>query len=206
MSWLLLLLVVVVFASLAYVLHRRRVSHREDELAREQAFLMEMHEAGLMGGAGEPAATTEGAVSASTQINAPDVPVEDAPPSLPEDDATPVSGSGRGYLERSHQVVWRWLRTGLPDCEIFARGSLRRVVGRERVQKDMRLDFVICNEDFEVLAAVDLTKPGREVPAAELKRHLLSQVGVRYACWDASHLPDRATLTRWLGGSDETRR
>ncbi|QID18123.1 hypothetical protein G3580_11035 [Nitrogeniibacter mangrovi] len=186
MSWLLLLVVVVVFALLVVVLRKRRDAQREAEEARAQAFLMQVQGAAAAIGAGTEAIVS-GAMAAATET--------------PDDTEVAMPASGPTYLDRHHQIVWRWLRAGLPGCEVFARGSLRRIVGRERLQKDLLLDFVICNEGFEVLAVVDLAREGRTEAERNHKSQLLAQRGVRYVCWSAERLPDQTTLSAWIGGS-----
>ncbi len=216
MGWMLVVLVVIVFVALFFYLRKRRVEQREAEDARAQAFLMEMQRTRVTNEVAPEADSV--AASGRVDVSEPQssgggARIHEATTSIEEDVAQPTPGSGRGYLNRTHQIVWRWLRAGLPEHEIFARGSLRRVVGRDRIEKDMRLDFVVCNADFEVLAAIDLGREGshdmssRDLSGHDVsratKRDALAAVGVRYACWDASHLPDKAFLVRWVNGEAE---
>lgn len=201
MEWIILLLVVLVLVGMVFLLRQRRRVQREAEDERAQAFLM-----AIQGVAHTPppsAGAAAASIPRSTGAKTTDVP----PSSLGMADThrpRPTAGSGRGYLEHSHQVVFRWLRAGLPECEIFARGSLRRVVGGDRVQKDLMLDFVVCNDRFEVLAVVDLDRRGQSDPSAAFKRMLLEEAGVVYACWSAAQLPDQASLRQWLDGVNAT--
>jgi len=195
MEWIIVLFVCLVLVGLVFMLRQRREAQRTAEHERAQAFLMSLQGAAFMPEAPQPNTETPSVGPWSG-------PFSEGMPAVRALGATiePPAASGRrpGYLDHRHQVVWRWLRTGLPETEIFARGSLRRVVGRERVQKDMMLDFVICNAQFEVLAAVDLEKSGQADPGARFKQMLLEEAGVLYANWNAAQLPDQSALRRWL--------
>lgn len=194
MEWIIVLLVGLVLVGLVFMLRQRREAQRAAEHERAQAFLMS-----LQGAAFTPEA--EQLKTESLPAGPSTGPFSEGMSGAPATGAATepaASGPRPGYLDHRHQVVWRWLRTGLPETEIFARGSLRRVVGRERVQKDMMLDFVICNAQFEVLAAVDLEKSGQADPGARFKQMLLEEAGVLYANWNAAQLPDQSALRRWL--------
>jgi len=203
MEWIIVLLVGLALVGLVFMLRQRREAQRAAEHERAQAFLMS-----LQGVAFTPEA--EQLKTESPPVVPSTGPFSEGMSGAPATGAAtePAAGSGRkpGYLDHRHQVVWRWLRTGLPETEIFARGSLRRVVGRERVQKDMMLDFVICNAQFEVLAAVDLEKSGQADPGARFKQMLLEEAGVLYANWNAAQLPDQSALRRWLDRQDDPAR
>jgi hypothetical protein len=196
MSWLFLLLVLAAVAAVVYLVRQRHRAQREAEHERAQAFLMALNG---VGGAGQPVSSTGAGRGAAAAVPVTEVAQEAAvaPASCAED------APGPSYLERRHQVVWRWLRAGLPECEIFARGSLRRIVGREQLDKDMMLDFVVCNADFEVLAAIDLEKGNRSDAAGAFKRRQLAGVGVRYACWNPAELPTQEALVAWVGATVE---
>ncbi|WP_230968954.1 hypothetical protein [Nitrogeniibacter aestuarii] len=202
MAWLFTFIFIAAFAGLFYYLRRRREELREAEEARAQAFLMEMH--GRRGGdvMMDSPATGSPAVSSIVAAHAREaeisrVPMGFTPVPEREPDVRP-SAIGPVYLERSHLIVWRWLKTALPGHEIFARGSLRRVVGKDRAQKDMLLDFVICDAELRVAGVVDLERARQDLAANRLKREMLDEVGVRYACWNASQLPDKQFLREWL--------
>jgi hypothetical protein len=202
MEWIIVLFVVLVLAGMVVMLRKRREEQRAAEHERAQAFMMSLQGANLMS---VPADVT----TASSTTSLPAAPFSEDMPDTGSAAAVAkpwtVPAVRRGYLDHRHQVVWHWLRTGLPEAEIFARGSLRRVVGSERVRKDMMLDFVICNAQLEVLAAVDLEKSGQVDPGASFKRMLLEEVGVRYANWNAAQLPDQRVLRRWIeDGADVT--
>jgi len=198
MEWIIVLFVVLVVAGLVVMLRQRREAQRAAEHERAQAFMMSLQGVSL-------GSASKGLASNSPGPGPVTAPLSDGMSNAARGGASsrtePVAG--RGYLEHRHQVVWHWLRTGLPDAEIFARGSLRRVVGRDRVQKDMMLDFVICNAQFEVLAAVDLEKSGQSDPGANFKRMLLEEAGVRYANWNPAQLPDQRDLRSWIEGRAE---
>ncbi len=202
MAWLFTFIFIAALAGLFYYVRRRREELREAEEARAQAFLMEMH--GRRGGdvvmdssaAGLPEVSSI-LVRHAREEDSPRVPMDFTPAPEREPEVRPRAG-GPVYLERSHLIVWRWLKTALPGHEIFARGSLRRVVGKDRAQKDMLLDFVICDAELRVAGVVDLERARQDLAANRLKREMLDEVGVRYACWNASQLPDKQFLREWL--------
>jgi len=218
MAWLLTFACMAAFVGLFFYLRRRREEQREAEDARAQAFLIEMGGAqGGQGGASEPersspsmprAPAHDAAAHSGVMTTSEERPVMDAPATAPA-----TAARGPVYLERSHQVVWHWLKASLPGYEIFARGSLRRVVGKDRVQKDMLLDFVICDARLRVAGVVDLERPRQDPAAQRFKREVLDEVAVRYACWNAAQLPGKTFVREWLempgvpaGSQDEIER
>ena len=137
--------------------------------------------------------TGDGGAPAADWVRQTPAPHAEAPaaPLVPE-------GQGRPYLDRRHALVFRWLRTSLPDHEVLPRASLRRVVGRERVEKDMMLDFALCNPALEVVAVVDLDLGEHATAAFDFKREALEAVGVKYARWNPERLPGREALLAWI--------
>ena len=181
MAWLFLALVLALFVGVAIYVRERRADQREAEQAREAAFLLDVT-GGVAADADAPSARLAAGDDNVAEAVAP----------------VPVAGAGRGYLDRSHAVVYRWLRTQLPDYEVFPRASLRRVAGRGRVGKDLMLDFALCNAALEVVAVVDLNGDAAGASVAAFKRDVLDEVGVKYALWDPRHLPDRQALIDWI--------
>ncbi len=184
MEWFFLIAVLLVFVGLIFWLRERRAAQRDAERAREEAFLLQM--ASARGAASQPRA----APAPGTAIQ----PDADPPPA----DHLEAVPERRPYLDRRYRVVYFWLKAGLPNHEIIPRGSLRRVVGREQVGKDMLLDFLICDPALSVVAVVDLERGAADAAATRFKKELLEGAGVRYACWPADALPDKSTLPVWL--------
>lgn len=204
MGWILLLLSIAAFVLLYFYLRQRRQAHQDAEAAREQAFLMAIQ--GLHGSAPGAVGSTPSVADASPSKTR--VPTDTAA-SGPTSEPTPSRAlstmglpGGRTYLEPAHQLVLQWLQTSLPECRVFVRSSLRRVLGREWVVQDRSLDFVICDGRFEVIAAVDLMRGGRRRSHSDDKRQLLESAGVRYACWDTARLPEQSELVSWLALRD----
>lgn len=196
MEWLFLFGVVLVFVGLFFWIRERRARHRDAERAREEAFLMQ-----LAGVSGAKPSNDETSPSHSAPPHATDPAPGDVhvdAPRVAESTGALSSPPSSPYLDNRHRVVYFWLKTGLPTHEIIPRGSLRRVVGRAQVSKDMLLDFVICDAALAVVAVVDLDRGPEGAAAARFKKELLEAAGVRYACWPASALPDKATLPIWL--------
>lgn len=206
MGWLFSVIFFVLFVVLFLYLRRRRAELAEEEDARAQAFFDLVH--GERGQGVVPEASPVGDIAVqvpASRVQAPERPPMDyAPPPPPVLDASSErtafdeSATGPVYLERPYLLVWRWLRMALPEHECFARGSLRRVVGRDRAQKDMMVDFVICDAACRVVAVVDLERRGQEGSVHRFKRELLNEAGVRYACWSASQLPERDEVREWI--------
>ena len=198
-EWLFLFAILLVFVGVFFWVRERRAAHRDAEKAREEAFLIQMASASR----GAPRPDDPPAPhNASPPANAPIAPAAERQMAAParaagsSDAAKPPAGPP--YLDHRHRVVYFWLKTGLPKHEIIPRGSLRRVVGREQADKDMLLDFVICDASLAVMAVVDLDRGPDSAAAVRFKKALLETAGVRYACWPAEALPDKSTLPVWL--------
>lgn len=213
MAWLFGIIFIVLFAILFLYLRRRRAELVAEEEARAQAFFELIHGEALQGVAPEAAeadpsreadrsgsAPSPGALrkAAPAIAFAPPPPVSQSLPMPAGEDG--VGAGGPVYLDKPSLLVWRWLRTALPGHECFARGSLRRVVGRDRAKKDMLLDFVICDGACRVVAVVDLARRHQDAAITRFKEDVLAEAGVRYACWDATQLPDRDVVQAWVRG------
>lgn len=210
MAWLFGIIFIVLFAILVLYLRRRRAELVAEEEARAQAFFELIHGEALQGVAPEAAEANPsweaGRFGAAPSADAVQPAIAFAPPSpVPQSMPMPAGEDGVGaggpvYLDKPSLLVWRWLRTALPGHECFARGSLRRVVGRDRAKKDMLLDFVICDGACRVVAVVDLARRHQDAAITRFKEDVLAEAGVRYACWDATQLPDRDVVQAWVRG------
>jgi hypothetical protein len=133
------------------------------------------------------------------------------PPPLP---AVDVSASGR-FLDQTGTLVYRLLKAGLPDHEIFAGVALSSVVsasgkgsqGEQQARRLSlyRLDFVICDRDLRVVAAVEV-EAGAGADAIGMRRFredCLKAAGVRLVRLDASALPRRQDIRPLLGAGPQ---
>ncbi|MBT0961450.1 DUF2726 domain-containing protein [Denitromonas iodatirespirans] len=175
---------------LALLVQRRRREQRDAEQAREMAFLLAHGD--LPGVA--PAADR----SVPTPISAERPAAERAVPR--QDRPEPANAAERRlpYLNTAQAAAFRRLVDALPGHVIFPRGSLRRAAGLAAIERDARLDFVICTPALLPVAAVDLDREGASAPVDAFKRDTLRQAGVRYAVWRRDALPDAAAIAAWL--------
>jgi len=119
------------------------------------------------------------------------------------------------FLGQSETLVYLLLKTGLPDHQIFANVTLASVLnvpgtGYDREQQLRRLstyplDFVVCDRNMRVVAAVDLESPG-SVDAAGAERYMsdsLKAAGIRQVRLNPVSLPSRAALRELVCGGTE---
>jgi len=69
------------------------------------------------------------------------------------------------FLDQRETLLYRLLKVGIPDHEIFANVSLASVAGGKNEQELRRLaqyqlDFVVCDKDMRVVAAVEFEPAG----------------------------------------------
>jgi uncharacterized protein DUF2726 len=104
------------------------------------------------------------------------------------------------------------LKTGLPDHEIFANVSLASVMalpasGGEREQQLRRLapyqlDFVVCDKNMHIVAAVDLETAGGAEAAGiqQFKADYLKRAGVRLVRVNPAAMPRREQVRALVVG------
>lgn len=126
--------------------------------------------------------------------------------------ATVVPGVRERFLGPPATLAYYLLKTGLPDCEIFANVSLSAVVGasggdREREQllrrlSQYQLDFVVCDKNMRIVAAVDVETPGGAdaAGARQFKADCLKQAGVRLVRINPAALPRRDQIRGLFSG------
>lgn len=96
----------------------------------------------------------------------PDAPPAAAPPSgAPPQAKAPAAGvtptAKDRFLGPRETLLYRLLKAGIPDHEIFANVGLASVVGGRTEQEarrlaQYRLDFVVCDKSMRVVAAVEI--------------------------------------------------
>lgn len=152
MWYLIGLVCLALIAGLFWSYNKRREKH-EAERAMQAAELLAALRAKR-----NPVADTV----ADTETTAAEVPVAVAPAAAP----APELVKKQRLLQQSKALLYYLFRIGLPDHEIFANLTLADVIdvapaaqAYEREQKtrrlaQLRLDFVVCTKQLEVVAAV----------------------------------------------------
>lgn len=193
-------------------LYDKRRTAREAGVAREAALLAEMAVfKGVGGGVADAAGRGRPVSPASGQpagaqaprpaVQRPEVQrPELAPAGVPEGRAQERLQAATGaYLSRRQTLVYRLLRLAWAEGEVFPRASLRGVLGPDAVGKDLRLDFVLCDQALRVVAAVDVVRDGDLSAVEQLKREKLGAAKIVYLRLDAAALPGADELRRSLG-------
>jgi hypothetical protein len=107
------------------------------------------------------------------------------------------------FLGQHETLLYLVLKTGLPDHEIFANVSLAAVVAlpansseRElqlRRLAPYQLDFVVCDKNMHVIAAVDIESAGGADAAGiqQFKADYLKRAGIRLVRVNPAAMPRR---------------
>jgi hypothetical protein len=127
-----------------------------------------------------------------------------------------VARAGDRFLGGAEALVYRLLRTGMPDHEVFAKVMLASVVGasgsgHQREQQLRRLsqyqvDFVLCDREMRIVAAVELETAGgaEAIAVRKFKEECLEAAGIHLVRIDAA-APPRADEIRLLLGAGAPR-
>ena len=181
------LVALVPFALLGYVLwaYHRKAAEKEAVRQERLALLMAESQRSAVAGEGE---SEPGAVPAKKLE-----PVRQGPAWAPREH----------FLSQAEAVVYYLLKSALRrDHEIYVHVALAAVVtvggtipGFEREQQLRRLaqhelDFVICDKDLRVVAAIELNQENA-APERELKAECLKSAGIRLIELDPRALPRR---------------
>ncbi|MBM3357857.1 MAG: DUF2726 domain-containing protein [Betaproteobacteria bacterium] len=195
-AWYLLPLVLVI--AVVYLVWAYRRKTIEKEAASRERFVQLL-------AAGAPDGEQRGH-SAGAQINTGPVrPVE-----------TPEPGPEQGrFLGRAETLLYRLLKAGLSDHEIFAQVTLASVVGLpegiqdyEREQRRRRLaqhrvDFLVCDKDMRIVAAVELDAGDADAPGADsFKADCLHAAGIRLVRVNRAAMPRREAVRALILGTD----
>jgi hypothetical protein len=196
--WLLFLLVGAFVIAYFVWDFRKKAAAREaaseqrfEELLRQQA-----------SGSGRPVPPAAPAAAPASHA----APVASAPASAPA--AVPVAAAAAAavqerFLGKHETLLYLVLKTGLPDHEIFANVSLASVLalpasGSEREQQLRRLapyqlDFVVCDKNMRIVAAVDLETAGGADAAGihQFKADYLKRAGIRLVRVNPAAMPKR---------------
>jgi len=165
MWYLIGLIWIALIAGIVWSYRRKRTQH-DAERARQFDVLYADLKLNRGGGAAEPSAVAPVAIAPPAAV-----PVIPAPAArAPEYSRKPR------LLGQPDAMLYLVFRTGLPDHEIFAHVPLEDAIeiadslhGYERDQRARRLarlrvDLIVCNKQFEVVAAVTLSRDGEQDP------------------------------------------
>ncbi|MGH6622946.1 MAG: DUF2726 domain-containing protein [Burkholderiaceae bacterium] len=113
----------------------------------------------------------------------------------------------RKPLSAPEQVLYFRLCTALPDHLVLAQVGLSRFLGVKRGNNfhawnnrinRMSVDFLVCNKDASVVAAIELDDASHRNPdrvsADEKKDKALGAAGVRLLRWHVNSMPDDAAI------------
>lgn len=110
-------------------------------------------------------------------------------------------------LNDAEQILYCRLCEAMPNRLIFAQvgvAQLAQLRGRQEAKRLSRMtgrgvDFVVCDNEFAILAAIELAWPtdstGENSPEEE-KRHALESLGIPLIVHRPNQLPDVETLNR----------
>ena len=154
MAWVLFLLVAAVVIGVFIWDYRRKAARRE--AASKERFEQIFKGRAPAAQPPEYTAVAPAAVPPAATGAAPKTPVVAAVPARER------------FLGEAEARVFHLLKAGVPGCEVFANVTLASVVGvpdsvtgsaREQQQRRLaqyRIDFVVCDKDLRVIAAVEL--------------------------------------------------
>lgn len=111
-------------------------------------------------------------------------------------------------LNDSEQELYHRLREAMPKMQVFAQVGVAQLAlarGRPEAQRLSRLagrgvDFVVCDQDFAIIAAIELAWPssaGNRLNAAEEEKRLaLQSLGIPLIVFRPNELPDAEAIGR----------
>ncbi len=116
-------------------------------------------------------------------------------------------------LNESEQVLYGRLLEAMPNMIVFCQVGLSQLAqlrGRQAMEQlrsmsGSGVDFVICRDDFSIVAGIELTWP-RPVQAGtpqseEIKRKALESLGVPLIVFRPNELPDADTISREIASA-----
>jgi hypothetical protein len=199
------LLFVLVVAIGVFIWDYRRKAARREAVSKER--FQELVKAGVSQGprAAAPAVPAPAAAAATGQGA--------ASPEAAPDEAPAIAYSARAHLlGQAEKLIYYLLRTGLPDLEVFPKVPLAAVIdapgkGYDHEHQLRRLsrqliDFVVCDKEMRVVAAVQIAAAGPDaVVAQRIRAECLTSAGVRLVTIEPGALPKRSELRAFIYGS-----
>jgi hypothetical protein len=111
------------------------------------------------------------------------------------------------FLGQTETLVYRLLKAGIPDHEVFANVSLAAVIGAKSDQEARRLaqyhlDFVVCDKAMHVIAVVEMESAGGLQATGEqrFKADTLKAAGIHLVQLSRSALPRREEVRALVCG------
>lgn len=113
-------------------------------------------------------------------------------------------------LNNSEQTLYFRLQEAMPNMIVFAQVGVAQLAllrGRQDAERlrsmaGRGVDFVVCNKDFAIVAAIELCWPqpqpvaGHQMGSEEYKRQALEQLGIPLIVFRPNKLPDADTISR----------
>ena len=115
------------------------------------------------------------------------------------------------FLDQRETLLYRLLKVGIPDHEIFANVSLASVAGGRNEQEMRRLaqyqlDFVVCDKNMRVVAAVEFEPAGgaQALGDQHFKAECLKVAGINLVRVNPATLPRRDEIRRLVCAQPST--
>lgn len=185
MIWFLFFLAVLVASAIFIWDYRRKARAREAAAQKrfEEMFAAKSAAAPLVPGAPQPTAPAgpKAAVPAAAPAPVSAVPVADR------------------FLGKVQTLVYRLLKAGIPDHEVFANVTLAAVIGSRNEQEARRLaqhrvDFVVCDKEMKVVAVVEVETGAPTAGEQRFRADALKAAGIGLVRIDAAALPRREEI------------
>ena len=115
-------------------------------------------------------------------------------------------------LNDSEQELYHRLCEAMPSMTVFAQVGVSQLAllrGRTEAQRlssmlGRGVDFVVCSEDFSIVAAIELSWPTLEatgISPEEEKRQSLQSLGIPLIVFRPNDLPDADAISREIAGA-----
>lgn len=115
-------------------------------------------------------------------------------------------------LNDSEQELYHRLCEAMPNMTIFAQVGVAQLAllrGRSEAQRlssmaGRGVDFVVCSEDFSIVAAIELSWPVQEsdgISPEEEKRQSLQSLGIPLIVFRPNELPDADVISREIANA-----
>jgi len=115
-------------------------------------------------------------------------------------------------LNDSEQELYHRLCEAMPNMTIFAQVGVSQLAllrGRAEAQRlssmlGRGVDFVVCSEDFSIIAAIELSWPALEangISPEEEKRQSLQSLGIPLIVFRPNDLPDADVISREIASA-----
>lgn len=110
-------------------------------------------------------------------------------------------------LNDSEQILYDRLREAMPNMQIFAQVGVAQLAllrGRHEAQRLSQMagrgvDFVVCDQEFSIIAAIELSWPSSDGKTAnnEVEKHqALESLGIPLIIFRPNELPNAETISR----------